>query len=73
VTRLIKSYRDNFSSEISSFIENIFFRLLESSNANFSQRFYTIKVFINIFNIPRVVFEFFVNYDCALGEISLVE
>ncbi|EAR83565.3 Sec7 domain protein (macronuclear) [Tetrahymena thermophila SB210] len=73
VANLIDNFRENLKTEISVFIENIFVKILESTNSNFFNRVYCLKVFNKIFSIPRAVIEMFVNYDCSMNQNNTIE
>lgn len=73
VANLIENFRENLKTEISVFIENIFIRILESTNSNASLRIFSLKVFNKIFKMPRAVIEMFVNYDCSMNSTNIIE
>ena len=64
IANLIENFRANLKTEISVFLENIFIRILESTNSAFAHRVACLKVFLKVFRIPRAVIEMYVNYDC---------
>lgn len=60
--------------EIQLFVENIFLRLLESNNApNYEHKKFALSVLQKIFENGRCILELFVNFDCQLGDYSLIE
>lgn len=72
-TSLVMSLREHLKKEIFIFINQIFFKLLDSGNSSYSHRFLTLKVFSQIFTTPRHLLEFFVNYDCDVAFENLFE
>lgn len=73
VGNLISNFRENLKTEIAVFVENIFIRILESTNSNFANRIYCLRVFRKLFTMPRAVMELFVNYDCSMNQTSILE
>jgi brefeldin A-inhibited guanine nucleotide-exchange protein len=54
-------------------IDTVYFRILDSTNSSFEHKQQTLLVFSKIFDKPRTILEFFVNYDCCVGQNNLVE
>ncbi|KRX10951.1 Sec7 domain [Pseudocohnilembus persalinus] len=73
VVDLVTNFRENLKKEVAVFVQDIFLNILDSNNSNFNHRMFTISAFHKIFKVPRTILELFVNYDCALGDIGLVE
>ena len=55
------------------FISDILIKMLESVNTNLHRRILILDVFHELFKIPRIVLELFVNYDCAISQANLTE
>ncbi|EGR34878.1 sec7 domain protein [Ichthyophthirius multifiliis] len=66
-------FRDNLKKEIKMFINDILLQMLESVNSSLHHRVLILEFFHELFKVPRVLLELFVNYDCALNQANLTE
>lgn len=55
------------------FIEQIFLKILLSGNSSFSHRMSSLQVLSKLCCSPRILLEFFVNYDCDIGHFNAIE
>lgn len=70
---LMWNYKEFIKPEISLFIEQIFMKILISENSSFSHRFSSLQILTKICSSPKMLLEFFVNYDCDIGYFNVVE
>ena len=70
---LILRFKANLKVEISVIIEEIFLKLLGSSNSLYHHKMSTLQLFNRIFQNPNVVIELFLNYDCDKKSKSILK
>lgn len=70
---LLWNYKEYIKAEIVLFIEQIFLKILISENSSVSHRYSSIQVLTKIISSPKILLEFFVNYDCDIGYFNVIE
>lgn len=55
------------------FVRDILIQMLESMNTNYQMRALVLQVFGTILKAPRVILEFFVNYDCQVSHLNIAQ
>lgn len=71
--KLTEHYRDRLKLDLEQIIENVYFRILDSSHSSFDHKHLTLTAFRHIVTKPRTLLELYVNYDCVVGSNNLVE
>lgn len=66
-------FKEHIKGEIFIFIDQIFLKLLESGNSPYEHRYLALQVFSQIFKTSKIIFEFYVNYDCDVASENLFE
>ena len=59
--------------EVFIIIDQIFLKLLDSGNSLFIHRQAALQSLSQMLKSPRIIFEFYVNYDCDVGSDNLLE
>ena len=70
---LVSHFRELLRDEIQVLSEQILLRILNSGNSSFSHRFYSLQVLNKILANQQIILEFFLNYDCEMNRLNLVE
>lgn len=70
---LVNSYKENLKREIVVFLDQIFVKFLESGNSTYTHRLLVLEVFNRIFKNPRNILELYVNYDCDVNSVNILE
>ena len=67
------NYREMLREELLVLMEQIFLKVLQSGNSSYSHRFYCLQVIHRIFHQHKILIQFFLNYDCEMGQLNIVE
>jgi brefeldin A-inhibited guanine nucleotide-exchange protein len=70
---LVEHFREHLKQEIAAFIESVFLKILDSKNSSFNHVIYALHVLNKIFQNPKTILEFYVNYDCSEDNPFLVQ
>jgi hypothetical protein len=70
---LTQRLRLKLKTEIQIFFDNIFLRTLQSPNASYEQRSCVLGAVREMLKTPQIIVDFFVNYDCELESVDLLE
>eukprot|EP00759_Apiculatamorpha_spiralis_P049109 PhF_6_TR44183/c0_g1_i1/m.67729/K18442/ARFGEF, BIG; brefeldin A-inhibited guanine nucleotide-exchange protein len=70
---LIMYFRHAMKKEILAFFTNVFFPILESSNASFQQKSVVIHILHKVCSDPQTILDIFVNFDCDVDCSNVFE
>lgn len=65
---LAVDFKDRLAPEIGVFVNQILFRILESSNPSYEHKRHVLQVLHGLFTDPSVALELYFNFDCDVGE-----
>ena len=54
-------------------IEEIFLKVLNSGNSNYNHKYLILRVFDKIAKNTKHLIEIFVNYDCSLDSVNVLQ
>jgi brefeldin A-inhibited guanine nucleotide-exchange protein len=65
--------RAHLKTPIQVFFDNIFLRTLQSPNSSAEQKLCVLSVVRDMLTEPQLIIDFFVNYDCEMESVDLLE
>lgn len=69
----MNNYKESLKREIVVFLDQIFVKFLESGNSTYTHRLLVLEVFNRIFMNPKTILELYVNYDCDVDSVNILE